>query len=66
MEVFWNTIAEYNAATWIWQIAWVVIGAILTLLLYFPPDTRGAYGHESLYGGAEFLDSDSLLHGILP
>lgn len=37
MEVFWNTIADYNAATWPFQIAFVVIAAILTLLLYSRP-----------------------------
>lgn len=51
MEVFWNTIAEYNAATWIWQIAWVVIGAILTLLLYFRP-TRGVRTAMKVYMAA--------------
>ena len=37
METFWNTIADYNSGTWPLQIAIVVIGLILTLLLYFRP-----------------------------
>ncbi len=40
MEIFWNTIARYNAATWPWQIAIVLLATILTLLLYLRP-TRG-------------------------
>lgn len=39
MEVFWNSIAEYNAATWPFQIAFVAIAAVLALLLYFRPMT---------------------------
>lgn len=37
MEVFWNTIAEYNLATWPVQVVFVVATAALTLLLYFRP-----------------------------
>ena len=37
MEVFWNTIAAYNAATWPAQALLAAIAAFLTLLLYFRP-----------------------------
>ncbi len=40
MEIFWNTIARYNAATWPWQIAIVLLAALLTILLYVRP-TQG-------------------------
>ena len=34
MEIFWNTIASYNAATWPVQILLTLVAATLTLLLY--------------------------------
>ena len=37
MEAFWNSIAAYNAATWPFQLALVVIAAVLTLILRFRP-----------------------------
>ena len=37
MEVFWRTIAYYNAATWIAQAVIVLIGIILTVLLVSKP-----------------------------
>lgn len=37
MEIFWDTIAAYNAATWPVQIVWVVAAAVLTGLLYRRP-----------------------------
>lgn len=37
MEIFWNTIARYNAATWQWQIVIVVVAVLLTVLLYRHP-----------------------------
>lgn len=37
MEIFWNTIAAYNAGTWPAQIVLVLAGIVLTLLLYFRP-----------------------------
>lgn len=37
MEIFWNTIAAYNAGTWPAQIVLVAAGIVLTLLLYFRP-----------------------------
>ncbi len=40
MQVFWNTISEYNAATWPAQILFVAIAVALTLLLYFRPTPR--------------------------
>lgn len=37
MNIFWETIALYNSATWIYQIIIMVFGLILTLmLLYYP------------------------------
>lgn len=37
MEIFWNTIASYNAATWPVQIVLVAAAAVLTVLLYLRP-----------------------------
>lgn len=37
MDVFWKTIAEYNEATWLFQIIITVIGITLTILLYQKP-----------------------------
>lgn len=39
-EIFWNSIAEYNAATWPWQAGFIVVAAVLTLVLWFRPRTR--------------------------
>lgn len=39
MDVFWKTIAEYNEATWLFQIIITVIGIALTILLYQKPTT---------------------------
>lgn len=36
-EIFWNSIAEYNAATWAWQAAFMAVAAVLTLVLWFKP-----------------------------
>lgn len=35
MEIFWNTIAAYNAATWAMQIVLVLVGFILLMFMYF-------------------------------
>ena len=37
MELFWNTIAEYNRSTWIAQAATVLVGALLVALLFHRP-----------------------------
>ena len=37
MEIFWNTIAQYNEATWWVQLVITLAGIILTLLLYRRP-----------------------------
>lgn len=39
-EVFWQTIARYNAATWLVQLAIVLVGLALTVLLYRRPSPR--------------------------
>lgn len=36
-EVFWNSIAEYNAATWPWQIALTAVAAVIAVILWFRP-----------------------------
>lgn len=33
MEIFWNTIAAYNAATWPAQIGFTLVAAMLLVLL---------------------------------
>lgn len=40
MEIFWNTIAAYNAATWPVQIVLCLVAAVLTGLLYHRPTPR--------------------------
>ncbi len=37
MEIFWNTIAQYNEATWWAQIIITIAGIALTMLLYRKP-----------------------------
>lgn len=37
MEIFWNTIAAYNAATWPAQIGFTIVAAFLFALLYLRP-----------------------------
>lgn len=37
MEIFWDTIATYNAATWPVQLVLVAAATVLTLLLYWRP-----------------------------
>lgn len=37
MELFWNTIAEYNRSTWAVQTAIIAVGVILTSLMYRRP-----------------------------
>lgn len=36
-EIFWNSIAAYNAATWPWQIAFTAVAVVLTAILWFRP-----------------------------
>ena len=38
-EIFWNSIAEYNAATWPWQLIFMTVATVLTLILWFRPRT---------------------------
>ena len=40
MEIFWNTIAQYNENTWWAQIIITVAGILLTALLYCKPTVR--------------------------
>ena len=40
MDIFWRTIAGYNAATWPLQALLVVAGIVLTTLLYRRPSPR--------------------------
>ena len=65
MEIFWNTIARYNAATWPWQIAIVAAAAVLTVLLYLPPDAECQTGHETFLAGLNALDRRGLLSGLV-
>ncbi|MBP1638024.1 MAG: putative rane protein [Bacteroidetes bacterium] len=37
MEIFWETIALYNYSTWVYQIALIFIGLVLTVILIFKP-----------------------------
>lgn len=38
-EVFWDSIALYNAATWPWQIGFIAVAFVLTMILSFRPST---------------------------
>lgn len=40
MEIFWKTIAYYNANTWIWQIVLVLAGILSTVLLIRRPSPK--------------------------
>lgn len=40
MEIFWNTIAAYNIATWPLQILLMLVGAVLTVWLWWRPTPR--------------------------
>lgn len=48
MEIFWNTIARYNAGTWPVQIVLVATAVVLTVLLYRRP-TRTVRMSMKLY-----------------
>lgn len=48
METFWNTIAQYNLHTWIYQIVIALAGVVLTVLLYRKP-TQTVKGLMKLY-----------------
>ena len=48
MEIFWNTIARYNAATWTVQLALILAAIILTMSLYRRP-TRTVKTLTKLY-----------------
>lgn len=37
MQTFWNTIAQYNLHTWIYQVVIALAGIVLTVLLYHKP-----------------------------
>lgn len=37
MEIFWKTIGIYNSSTWIYQALIILVGAVLTVLLYRRP-----------------------------
>lgn len=38
-EIFWDSIALYNASTWPWQIGFIATASVLTLILWFRPST---------------------------
>lgn len=40
MKIFWETIADYNSATWIYQIIIIAIGILLTTMLICKPEGR--------------------------
>ncbi|MDP4228235.1 MAG: DUF6064 family protein [Bacteroidota bacterium] len=40
MEIFWKTIAEYNSATWLYQILIVLTGIVLTIRLVKNPNRK--------------------------
>lgn len=40
MDTFWMTIADYNSATWLYQILFILIGIVLTLALIFKPSKK--------------------------
>lgn len=48
MEVFWNSIAEYNAATWPVQLVFIVVAAVFAVLLLVRPMTWVKVGTKIL------------------
>ena len=61
MEIFWNTIASYNAADMA-RTDPTDAGCGHTDAAALPsPDARGTHRHEDLYGAAQFLDRRCLL-----
>lgn len=50
MEVFWKTIAQYNEATWIFQVIITIAGILLTVLLLSKTDTADKAVDEGIYG----------------
>ena len=47
MEVFWKTIAQYNEATWIFQVIITIAGILLTVS---KTDTADKAVDEGIYG----------------
>ena len=66
MEIFWNTIAAYNAATWPAQIVFTGIATLLLLLLCLRPTNTVRIAMKSFMAMLNFLDCRSLLHDLLP
>ena len=63
MEVFWKTIAQYNEATWIFQVIITIAGILLTVLLYQKP-TLLIKRLMKGYMGANFRDDRDYLFPI--
>ena len=64
MEIFWNTIAQYNENTWWAQIIITVAGVLLTALLYRKPTIR-VKRSMNIYGIPQRLDSVGVLSDVL-
>ena len=56
MEIFWNTIAAYNAATWPAQIVFTGIATLLLLLLCLRPTNTVRIAMKSFMGGIWIYD----------
>ena len=65
MEIFWNTIAQYNEATWWTQLLITAAGILLTTQLYRKPTLWAKTLHENLHGISERVDIHRVLHDVL-
>ncbi len=65
MEIFWNTIAQYNENTWWAQIIITAAGILLTTLFYRKPTLRTKRSMKSIHGVPQRLDSSRVLHDVL-
>lgn len=53
-EIFWRTVADYNGATWVAQLLFVVLGAVMTLVACLRP-SKGASQAMKLYFAVLYL-----------
>lgn len=66
MEIFWNTIAAYNAATWPAQIGFTLVAAMLLVLLYLRPTPAVRIAMKLFMAFLNFWIAGVYLHDLLP
>lgn len=65
MEIFWNTIAQYNENTWWAQIIITVAGIPADRTAIPQTHRPGKMLHENIYGIPQRLDSIGVLSDVL-